>query len=159
RAPDFIRATAGVVEWRKHTAGGTAMEREHEYLSEDGLRLFYRHYDGDRSRAALLCLHGLTRNSADFVDLARHVAPGRRVLAGDIRGRGRSDRDPNWQNYYPGAYVKDMWRLLDHAGVERCVPIGTSMGGIMAMLMAVQQPARVAGVILNDIGPAAESSG
>lgn len=135
------------------------MERHHDFLSEDRLRLFYRDYEGDRSRPAVLCLHGLTRNSADFIGLANHLAPARRVLAADLRGRGRSARDPDWQNYYPGVYVQDMWRLLDNAGVDRCVPVGTSMGGIMAMLMAVQQPERVAGLILNDVGPAVDPIG
>jgi pimeloyl-ACP methyl ester carboxylesterase len=135
------------------------VERQHHYLSDDGLRLFYREFDGDRSRLPLLCMHGLTRNSGDFIDLARHLAPARRVLACDVRGRGLSARDPDWQNYQPPVYAQDMWRLLDHAGVGAAVLVGTSMGGIMAMLMAVQQPQRVAALILNDIGPEVDAKG
>ncbi len=77
----------------------------------------------------------------------------------DVRGRGRSDRDPEYQNYHPGTYVDDMWRLLESAGVPRAALIGTSMGGLMAMVMAAMNPDRVAGVALNDVGPEIDSAG
>ena len=126
-----------------------------------GIRVFYRDYPGPSGPAGLpvLCLHGLTRNSADFETIAPHLADRRRVLAMDVRGRGRSDRDPDWRRYHPGTYVADAFALLDHEGLERVVLLGTSMGGIMSMMMGAARPDRVAGIILNDIGPEVEAAG
>lgn len=121
--------------------------------TRDGLQLFYRDYPGARGRLPVVCLPGLNRNSKDFVSLAGRIAPGRRVIAPDQRGRGLSDRDPVWMRYIPPVYVDDMWMLLDALGLQRVVIIGTSLGGIMAMLMASTCPQRLAGVVLNDIGP------
>lgn len=133
--------------------------REEFYQSEDGLQLFYRDWDTPGKCLPVLCLHGLTRNGKDFIELGEHLGRRRRVLACDVRGRGRSAYDPEWQNYHPGTYVADMWRLLDQAAIERVVLIGTSMGGIMAMLMAAQQPQRIAAMVLNDIGPEVDQAG
>jgi pimeloyl-ACP methyl ester carboxylesterase len=90
----------------------------------------------------VLCLHGLTRNVADFEFIADHLAARYRVIAADQRGRGKSQWDPETARYRPMTYVADMFALLDHLGVERVAVIGTSMGGIMAMLMGAMQPAR-----------------
>lgn len=138
------------------------MEHHRFYTAADGLQLFYRDWDCDRQAAdtvPVLCMHGLTRNSADFIELAGHLAPRHRVIAPDVRGRARSARDPDWHNYTPVFYAGDMWRLLDELRIERVALVGTSMGGIMAMLMAVQQPQRIAAVVLNDIGPAVDPAG
>jgi pimeloyl-ACP methyl ester carboxylesterase len=123
------------------------------FSSRDGLRIYYRDHAGDERKAPVLCLHGLTRNSRDFAALAGHIAPARRVLVPDQRGRGRSQYDAQWLNYHPGTYIEDMWTLLRELSVERVVVIGTSLGGLMAMLMAASRPQAVAGVVLNDIGP------
>lgn len=130
------------------------------YHSADGLRLYARDYAGPGPGAPVaLCMHGLTRNSADFAGLAAHLARHYRVLVADQRGRGRSDYDPVPANYQPGTYVQDMFALLDGQGVEQALLLGTSMGGLMAMLMAAMQPARVSGLILNDIGPVVDPAG
>lgn len=128
---------------------------EYRYRSGDGLTLFCRCYGyGDD---VAVCLPGLTRNSKDFADLAEHLAQRDRrpwrVLCPDLRGRGRSDRDPKPARYRPGIYAGDIWRLLDSLGVHRVVLIGTSLGGVLAMVMASQKPGRLRGVVLNDIGP------
>jgi pimeloyl-ACP methyl ester carboxylesterase len=123
------------------------------YDSADGLRLFYRDYGEDRPGTPVLCLPGLTRNSRDFEDLALHLSARRRVVAPDLRGRGFSQHDPDWRNYHPGTYVADTLRLLDHLGMKRAIVIGTSLGGLIAMAMALVQKERLAGVVLNDIGP------
>jgi pimeloyl-ACP methyl ester carboxylesterase len=123
------------------------------FQSSDGLRIYYRDYPGDERKAPVLCLHGLTRNSRDFAALAEHIAPARRVLVPDQRGRGRSQYDPQWMNYHPGTYVEDMWTLLGELSIARVVVLGTSLGGLMAMLMAATRPQLLAGVALNDIGP------
>ncbi len=129
------------------------------FSSRDGLQIYYRDYDGDASKAPVLCLHGLTRNSRDFAALAEHIAPARRVLAPDQRGRGRSQYDAHWLNYHPATYVEDMWTLLRELSVERLIVIGTSLGGLMAMLMAAMRPQMLAGVVLNDIGPQIDPQG
>jgi pimeloyl-ACP methyl ester carboxylesterase len=127
--------------------------RERWFQTSDGLSVFYRDYAQAAEGTPVVCLHGLTRNSADFEDLAPHLAQQRRVLAMDVRGRGRSERDPNWGNYRPDVYVQDVWNMLDDAAIEHVVVIGTSMGGLMGMMMGALRPERVAGLILNDIGP------
>jgi pimeloyl-ACP methyl ester carboxylesterase len=107
----------------------------------------------------VLCLHGLTRNSADFAGLAPHLARHFRVLVADQRGRGRSQYDRNPANYHPATYIDDMFRLLDGEAVDRALLVGTSMGGLMAMLMAATQPDRFTGLVLNDIGPEVDPVG
>lgn len=126
---------------------------ERHFLSADGLSLHYMSYGADSARAPILCLPGLTRNARDFEDLAPRLGADRRALAPDMRGRGRSEWDPDWRNYKPRIYVADVWRLLDELGIDRVVVIGTSLGGLMAMIMAAEHPERLAGAILNDIGP------
>ena len=101
----------------------------------------------------MLCLPGLTRNCRDFETVAPRIQRSRRVLCADLRGRGRSQHDPNWQNYHPGTYVADVAGLLADAGVTRVVVLGTSLGGLIAMIMAATMPQVLAGVILNDVGP------
>ena len=128
--------------------------REERFTAPDGLSLYYRDYgDPGAARAPLLCLSGLTRNSADFARVAARHAPHRRVLCLDYRGRGRSDYDPDWRNYDAYVYLNDITHLLAATGVHRAVVLGTSLGGILAMGMAVLKPTAVAGVVLNDIGP------
>jgi pimeloyl-ACP methyl ester carboxylesterase len=132
---------------------------EKYFRSRDGLALYYRDYPGDPDKAPVLCLPGLTRNSKDFERSAAQIAPVRRVICVDLRGRGRSQYDPNWLNYHPGMYVDDMWVLLNELKISRVVVIGTSLGGIMAMLMASMWPRQLAGVVLNDVGPELEIVG
>lgn len=128
--------------------------------NRDGLKLYYRDYHGPTpSGVTALCLHGLTRNSRDFEDLAPALSRSRRVLALDVRGRGRSDRDPKPARYLPTTYAQDVLELLDAASVERVAVIGTSMGGILALLLAALKPAAIAGVVLNDIGPVVDPAG
>jgi len=136
-----------------------ARYEEKYFQSRDGLRLYYRDYAGDPTRAPVLCLHGLTRNCRDFESVATSIAPRRRVLSVDQRGRGRSQYDPAWLNYHPGTYVTDMWTLLDQLSIRRAILIGTSLGGLMAVLMAAMRPHALAGVVLNDIGPELDPAG
>lgn len=120
----------------------------------DGLSIFFRDYPGpDDARCPVVCLHGLTRNSEDFEELAPHLAHCRRVLVPDMRGRGLSSYDPRHLNYHPGTYARDVTGLLDELAIERCVVVGTSMGGLIAMRIAWEDAARLAAVVLNDVGP------
>jgi pimeloyl-ACP methyl ester carboxylesterase len=128
----------------------------------DGLRIFVRDYpaQGQAQGVPVVCLHGLTRNSADFDALAPAIAArGRRVLALDMRGRGRSDFDPDPTRYRPDVYVTDVLAVLDQTGVERAVFIGTSMGGLITMVLSAIAVQRIAGAILNDIGPVVDPAG
>jgi pimeloyl-ACP methyl ester carboxylesterase len=133
---------------------------EHWIVLRDGLRMYCGEF-GSRHRGgpALLCLPGLTRNSRDFSALAASLADRWRVLTPDLRGRGRSDHDPNWHQYQPMTYVADVGELLRQLGESRVVVIGTSLGGLLAMLMAALHPAALAGAVLNDIGPELDPSG
>lgn len=132
--------------------------RERFYNSRDGLRLYYRDYGGGTA-APVLCIPGLTRNARDFEFIACHIAKTRRVLAADLRGRGKSAPDPEWRHYTVANEAADMMRLLEDAGAARAVILGTSRGGIVAMAMAAAHPEAVAGVVLNDIGGEIEAEG
>ncbi len=129
------------------------------YPSADGLRLYARDYPHATAGHVVLCLHGLTRNSQDFEHIASVLNANFRVVVPDQRGRGHSAYDPNPANYRPGTYVEDMFTLLDHLGINRAILLGTSMGGLMAMLINAARPAVVEAVILNDIGPEVDPAG
>lgn len=128
--------------------------REHRFVSADKrLHLFARDYPSEQGDApVLLLMHGLTRNSADFDALARHLMGRYRVIVPDQRGRGLSESDLEPTNYRPDVYAEDMWALLDSLDVSQAGLIGTSLGGLMAMLMAAAAPDRVRAIVLNDIG-------
>ncbi|WP_421695374.1 alpha/beta fold hydrolase [Aestuariivirga sp.] len=127
--------------------------------AEDGTRLYARDY-GERPGGLLpvVCLPGLTRNSKDFETVAPWLAESRRVVAVDFRGRGLSGRaDP--ASYRPDQEVADTLAMLDHLGIGRFAIIGTSRGGIAAMVMAARALPRMAGVAFNDIGPRIDKAG
>lgn len=138
---------------------GTSFQwREHR--TTDGLTLRYRFYDGGDRRPAALFLHGLTRNARDFEDLAPAVAgQGRPALSLDFRGRGRSDWDPIPDRYTPATYVSDVVGLIDSLDMGPIVPVGTSLGGIVAMIAAALRPGIWSGCVLNDIGAAIDPRG
>lgn len=135
---------------------------EREWSSRDGLKLYARDYAGgsDGCRLPVICLHGLTRNSKDFEDVAPLIAAlGRRVLALDVRGRGRSGWDPKPENYVPKVYARDVLDLMDELGISRAVFVGTSMGGLIAMAVAAIRSRAVAAAVLNDVGPEVGKAG
>jgi pimeloyl-ACP methyl ester carboxylesterase len=131
------------------------------WTSSDGLTLHYRDYAGpdDAQKLPVLCMHGLTRNARDFAGLAEQLAATRRVIVTEMRGRGQSDYAPDSDSYTPPTYVADVEKLLAEQGIARFVPIGTSMGGLMTMLMAAAQPGRMAAVVMNDVGPEVDAAG
>ena len=129
------------------------------WTSRDGLELYYRDYSGSGDRPPLLCLHGLTRNSRDFEAFAERYAGRFRVIAVDFRGRGMSERDPHPARYLPLTYAADILQLLDELAIDRAVFVGTSLGGLVTMLVAGMQPQRIAGAILNDVGPELDNRG
>ena len=129
------------------------------FESKDGLKLYYRDFGKDRPGTPVICLPGLTRNSRDFEELATYLSSRRRVITPDLRGRGFSQHDPEWRNYHPATYVQDTWTLLDSLGIDGIIVIGTSLGALCAMAMSAQQSARIAGVVMNDIGPEINPAG
>lgn len=129
------------------------------WQTADGLQLHYRDYPGRDDRPPILCIPGLTRNARDFEPVADAFAGEWRVLVSELRGRGDSDYAKDATTYNPEQYVADIEALLDHLALDRVVAIGTSLGGMVAMLLAAQAPARFAGIALNDIGPVVEEAG
>ncbi len=128
----------------------------------DGLQLFYRDYAPlpPASGLPVILLHGLTRNSRDFELVAPRIASlGRRVIVPDVRGRGRSARDPNANHYAPTVYANDLLGILNALGIRRAVFVGSSMGGIVTMLTAALDKDRVAAAVLVDVGPVLEEAG
>jgi pimeloyl-ACP methyl ester carboxylesterase len=135
---------------------------EIRFTSDDGLRLYARDYaaGGGPARLPVICIHGLTRNSGDFDELAPRIAAlSRRVLALDVRGRGESARDPDPSNYNPLVYAGDVARLMDDLGIGRAVFVGTSMGGLITMTLSLRHLDKIAAAILNDIGPVISEKG
>jgi pimeloyl-ACP methyl ester carboxylesterase len=132
------------------------------YTSTDGLTLYARDYPAHSGKARLpvICIHGLTRNASDFDELAPWVATqGRRVIALDVRGRGRSEHDPDPSKYNPMVYAGDVIKLAHDLGIERAVFIGTSMGGIITMTLALRRLKLIAAAVLNDVGPVISEKG
>jgi len=124
------------------------------FVIRDGLRLHYRDYaGGSEDQPPILCLHGLTRNSRDFSDFAKRYSPRFRVLALDFRGRADSDYDPVPARYLPLTYAGDVIEMLDQLGIDQAIFVGTSLGGLVTMIIAATAPQRIAAAVINDVGP------
>lgn len=126
------------------------------FTSNDGLSLYARDYAAASGPARLpvIAIHGLTRNSADFGHIAARIAEsGRRVIAVDVRGRGRSERAADPMTYQPDVYAKDVVGLFEQLGLKEAVFLGTSMGGLITMALTGIKPKLIAAAILNDVGP------
>lgn len=142
-----------------------SLYEHHYWTSPDGLKLHCRQYSGPENgeKTPVLCMHGLTRNARDFAPLAAHIAKTRRVLVPEMRGRGLSEYAKDTGTYNPLTYVADVRALLAEQGIEQVIAIGTSMGGLMTMLMAAQDSGNeeklLAGAVLNDIGPEIDPEG
>lgn len=137
---------------------------EIRFTSNNGLTLYARRYGAPRRGIRpVVCLPGLTRNSADFHDLAtflaHHPTRPREVYCPDYRGRGKSDYDRDWRNYSPFIEMLDVLDLMAIRGLDRVALIGTSRGGIIGMLMALMRPNALGAIVLNDIGPEIETAG
>jgi pimeloyl-ACP methyl ester carboxylesterase len=151
-APEIIGAREAMADDRTDYRDGYLVVR-------DGLRLHYRDYSGSSERPPLVCLHGLTRNARDFADFAKRLSPRFRVIALDFAGRGDSDFDPLPARYNPLVYAGDVLGLLNELGIERAIFVGTSLGGLVTMLLATTAPERIAGAVLIDVGPELEAAG
>jgi pimeloyl-ACP methyl ester carboxylesterase len=130
--------------------------RERRVTARDGTRIFVKDWPAKpgRERPPILCLAGLTRNSADFNRTASDLSEfGHRVVAIDYRGRGRSDRAGDPMSYTPQTYLDDIRNVLTALNLHHVVVLGTSLGGFLAMGLAVAMPGALRAVILNDAGP------
>ncbi|MEO1044149.1 MAG: alpha/beta hydrolase [Pseudomonadota bacterium] len=123
------------------------------WWSNDGLRLHFRDYAGPADRPPILCMPGLTRNARDYEDVAARLAGEWRVICVEFRGRGESAYAKDPMSYMPLTYVQDVEALLAQEKIEKFVSIGTSLGGLITMLLASMRPGRVVGALLNDVGP------
>ena len=131
--------------------------------SADGLKLHYRDYPGRdataNGRPPVICLPGLTRNSRDFAHVAERICGEWRVICPTFRGRGQSDYAKDSATYNPLTYMTDIVALLEQEGISRLVSIGTSLGGLVTMLLGVAKPGLLAGAVLNDVGPEVDPAG
>ena len=129
------------------------------WWSRDGLRLHYRDYDGPVGRPPIICIPGLTRNARDFAHVADRLAGRWRIIVCELRGRGDSAYAPDPMTYAPLVYMQDIERLVAELAIPRAVFFGTSLGGIVAMLLASVRPHEIAGALINDVGPVLEEGG
>ncbi|MBR0551343.1 alpha/beta fold hydrolase [Stakelama marina] len=129
------------------------------WWSKDGLRLHYRDYPGREDRPPILCIPGLTRNVRDFEGVAERLAGDWRVIVVELRGRGESAYAKDPMTYVPLTYLQDIEALRIELKLERFVAFGTSLGGILTMLLATAERDRIAGALLNDVGPQLEAAG
>ena len=138
---------------------GPAQYEDGFWWSKDGLRLHYRDYPGRDDRPPILCLPGLTRNARDFAHVADRLAGDWRLICVDLRGRGESAFAKFPMGYAPITYLQDIEDLLEILKIDRFVAFGTSLGGLLTMLLALAKPGRIAGALINDIGPVIETEG
>ena len=130
------------------------------WWSNDNLRLHYRDYPGGRDgRPPILCIPGLTRNARDFAALADRLAGDWRLICVELRGRGESAYAKDAMSYVPLTYVQDLERLFLDLGIDSYVAFGTSLGGIVTMLLASAGKEQIAGALFNDVGPVIEPQG
>lgn len=147
------------------TAAIEAFE-EIRFTTRDGLTLYARRYSAAHGPSRLrpvLCLPGLTRNSRDFHEFALALSSAsdgaRDVYSIDFRGRGLSDFDQNWKNYAVPIEMLDVLDFIAREELSGCGIVGTSRGGLVAMVMAAAQPTTLGPVVMNDIGPVIEWKG
>lgn len=129
-------------------------QRSVQCIGPHGLhRMAYTEWGDPANPRVLVCVHGLTRNGRDFDDLARTMAPHYRVVCPDVVGRGRSPWLPVKDDYQLPTYVADMVTLIARLGVDSVHWVGTSMGGLIGMLLASLPDTPVRRLVLNDVGP------
>ena len=138
----------------------TMASRSFHSLGPQGFhRIAYTEWGDPANGRVLLCVHGLTRTGRDFDAIAAALADEWRVICPDIVGRGASDRLPDARGYDYGVYCADMAALIARSGAETVDWLGTSMGGIIGMMLAAQPNAPIRRLVLNDIGPVIATAG
>ena len=130
--------------------------REHSFfgLGPSGFhRIHYYEWGDHDNDRVVLCVHGLTRNGRDFDALAKSLSGHFRVLCPDVAGRGKSSWLATGQDYAYPQYCADMGALIARSGAHSIDWIGTSMGGIIGMMMAAQNGSPIRRMVVNDVGP------
>ncbi|WP_321781857.1 alpha/beta hydrolase [Burkholderia pyrrocinia] len=125
------------------------------WVDNDGLRLHYVSWGRDDAPAVVM-LHGLRSYAHTWEPVADALVDRYRVVALDQRGRGWSDWDPQ-RDYHAAAYVRDLDALVRALGLQRFVLVGHSMGGANAFVYAAAKPERLAGLVIEDMGPGASA--
>jgi pimeloyl-ACP methyl ester carboxylesterase len=133
--------------------------RDGYWWSNDGLRLHYRDYPGPADRPPIICIPGLTRNARDFEGVAARLGGSWQVICVELRGRGESAYAKDPMTYVPLTYLQDMEALIRELALERFILFGTSLGGLITMLLATSERPRIAGALINDIGPVLDERG
>lgn len=133
------------------------MQSHHlQCLNSQGFhRLHYTAWGKPDNPDVVICVHGLTRNCRDFDTLAAALQPAFRVISVSIAGRGESDWLPNKEDYSYPQYMADMTALIARAtanGASAVHWVGTSMGGMLGMLLASRPNAPIRSLVLNDVG-------
>ncbi|MEO8057015.1 MAG: alpha/beta hydrolase [Burkholderiales bacterium] len=126
------------------------------WIDSDGLKLHFVEW-GNPDAPTIVALHGLRSFGYTFESVALPLADRFRIVALDQRGRGMSDWDPA-RNYVADAYVRDLEVLVDQLGLKRFVLLGHSMGGANAFVYSTRHAARLAGMVIEDMGPGASGS-
>jgi len=116
-------------------------------------RVRYAEWGAANQTHVVVCVHGLTRNGRDFDVLAQRLSTRCRVVCPDVVGRGLSDRLANADDYGYPLYLSDMAALIARTGAERVDWVGTSMGGLIGMLLAAQPESPIRRLVMNDVGP------
>lgn len=130
------------------------IERHLSCLSASGFhRVVYSEWPGPSGAPTLLCVHGLTRNGKDFDTIAKRLSAHYRVICPDMPGRGRSEWLKNPAEYGYPLYVEDCAALIARLDVDSVDWLGTSMGGIIGMIIASRPGNPIRKLVLNDIGP------
>lgn len=132
---------------------GTQKYKDGYWNSDDGLTLHYRDYPSESELLPVLCIPGLSRNARDFAHLGDWLDGKRRIIMVNLRGRGESEYAKDSTSYVVHQYIADIVKLMDELNLPAAVFIGTSLGGVITMMMAKAHPGRVAGALLNDVGP------
>jgi pimeloyl-ACP methyl ester carboxylesterase len=129
------------------------------WTAGDGLRLHYRDYAGGGDRPPIVCIPGLTRNARDFEGVAERLKGDWRLICVELRGRGQSEYAKDAMTYLPPVYWQDVETLIAALELKRFLLFGTSLGGLITMLLAMADNTRIAAALLNDIGPDLEPQG
>jgi pimeloyl-ACP methyl ester carboxylesterase len=125
-------------------------------FERDGITLHFQSF-GDAGTPAVVLLHAFTRDHRMWLPVVEALRDGFRVIAPDLRGHGLSSAPEDLSAYGVEAQADDVRGLLDHLGVELCALVGSGFGGMVALQLAVAWPERLAGLVVSDSSPAAES--
>lgn len=114
--------------------------------------VFYSEWGDIKNDDVVVCVHGLSRNSRDFDYLAKALANKYRVICIDMAGRGKSEWLSNKLEYDYETYITDVIKLMQHLDIKGVNWVGTSMGGVIGMLIASKHPNLIKKLVLNDVG-------